>query len=195
MTVRRAIEKVAELGLVTAVPGKGTFVNQPPLEAATFRLSEFEEDMRARGLVPSSRLLQAQAVPADEETAAKLKVKPGRRVLRLKRLLYADGEPMVYDLKYLRYDPGQPILEAELEYMNLPSIMSHHSKALPAESRFVVKVGSAGVEEARLLDIAPGAPVFIVEQTIYTAQGSVVGWGVLVYRGDRYYFTSLPRLL
>jgi len=195
MTVRKAIEKVSELGLVSAVPGRGTFVNPPPLEAATFRLSEFEEDMRARGLEPSSRLLKAKAVPADRAVAEKLGLRPGQRVLHLKRLLLADGEPMVYDCKHLRYDRGQPILEAELDYLNLPEVMSRHSKALPAGSRFVVKVASAGAEEAAALDIAEGSPVFLVEQLIYAGDGSALGWGTLVYRGDLYYFTSLPRLL
>lgn len=195
MTVRKAIERIAELGLVTALPGKGTFVNQPPLEAATFRLSGFEEDMRSRGLKPSSRLLRAQALPADEETARRLKLRSGQRVLLIKRLLLADGEPMAYDLKYLRYDRGRPILEGELEYLNLPGIMSHHSKDLPAESRFVVRVGPAGEEEARALGIETGAPVFVVEQSVYSGNGAIIGWGVLIYRGDRYCFTSLPRLL
>ena len=195
MTVRKAIEEIAKLGLVTAMPGKGTFVNEPPLEAATFRISGFEEDMRARGLEPSSQLMQAQAVTADKEIASRLTLRVGQRVLRLKRLLYANGEPMVLDVKHLRYDRGRPILEAEFEYMNLPSIMSHHSKVLPAESRFLVRVGSATDEEASVLGIAEGSPVFRVEQSVYAGNGAVVGWGVLTYRGDRYYFASLPHLL
>ncbi|MEW5934142.1 MAG: GntR family transcriptional regulator [Bacillota bacterium] len=195
MTVRKSIEKLAQLGLVTASQGRGTFVNQPPLEYATFSLPEFAEDMRARGLRPSCRLLEAKVMRAPAEVANKLNLDPGRRVLFVRRLLYADDEPMVYDRKYLRYDRGQPILEAELEYMNLPAVMARHSDVLPSDSRFVVRVTRCSRDEAALLGVDPDSPVFQVEQFIHSADGSPVGWGILVYRGDRYYFASLPRLL
>jgi len=50
-------------------------------------------------------------------------------------------------------------------------------------------------EQAALLGVEPDSPAFQVEQFLHYADGSLVGWGMLVYRGDRYYFTSLPRLL
>ena len=71
-TVGRAINILVDKGWLRRVQGRGTFVNRPSLSPAFFRLTNFSEDMRQRGLEPSTKLLSREVFPADEEITARL---------------------------------------------------------------------------------------------------------------------------
>ncbi|WP_027717948.1 GntR family transcriptional regulator [Desulfovirgula thermocuniculi] len=195
MTVRRSLSQLARAGLIRTERGKGTFVSRPQLDRAVFVMEEFHKEMAARGLAPGARLLEARLVPAPEKAAARLQLPVGTRVLYIRRLLLASGEPVAYDRKYLRYDRGKPILENELQYQAFPEIVEKHAAALPMSSRMVLRVTVLGEEEARILNVAAGTPAFLVEQSLLSGDGRPVGWGWCLYRGDRYELVSAPEAI
>lgn len=192
MTVRRSLSQLAKAGLIRTERGKGTFVSRPQLDRAVFVMEEFHKEMSMRGLASSVRLLEARLVPAPEKAASKLQLPVGTKVLFIRRALLADGEPMAYDRKYLRYDRGKPILENELQYQALPDMVEKHAAALPMSSKMVLQVTIVDEEEARVLQVAPGSPAFLLEQILLTGDGRPIGWGWCLYRGDRYQLTAVP---
>lgn len=195
MTVRRALDKLVELGLVYAEKGRGTFVASPQVEKATFQFLGFHEDMQRRGLAPDARLLEAKVVAAPPRAARGLEVPVGSKVLFYRRVLLANGEPLVYDRKYLRYAKGKPILENDLAYLPLPEAVAQHSDVAPVSSRLSIQATVVREEEASLLQVPAGTPAFYIEQVICAADGRPVGYGWYIYRGDKYQFTSLARPL
>ncbi|GFN22368.1 GntR family transcriptional regulator [Thermanaeromonas sp. C210] len=192
MTVRRSLNELARAGLIRTERGKGTFVSRPELDRAVFVMDVFPKDMASRGMASSVRLLEARLVPAPDKAARKLQLPVGTKVLYIRRSLLADGEPMAYDRKYLRYDRGRPILENELQYQALPEMVEKHAEALPVNSRMVLQVTLLNEEEARALRTSPGSPAFLLEQILVAGDGRPVGWGWCIYRGDRYELISVP---
>ncbi|HBT47054.1 MAG TPA: GntR family transcriptional regulator [Peptococcaceae bacterium] len=192
MTVRRSLNELARAGLIRTERGKGTFVSRPELDRAVFVMDVFAKDMASRGMASSVRLLEARLVSAPEKAAQKLQLPIGTKVLYIRRSLLADGEPMAYDRKYLRYDRGRPILENELQYQALPEMVEKHAEALPVNSRMVLQVTLLNEEEARALRTSPGSPAFLLEQILVAGDGRPVGWGWCIYRGDRYQLISVP---
>src|SRR5437868_11420430 len=114
-TVRKAIQKLIERGLVEVRRGKGTFVTQPKITQELTELTGFVEDMQALGRTPTARLLDKRIVAADETVAHHLALLPGTLVVRLQRFRLADGVAMSFDETYLPRDVGEKIAENDLE--------------------------------------------------------------------------------
>ena len=72
MTARNAMQRLADEGLVLRVPGKGSFVAEPPAHRRADRLLTFSREMERRGRQPSSRVLAREIRPSTAEEASAL---------------------------------------------------------------------------------------------------------------------------
>ena len=103
MTARQAVQRLAQEGLLERVPGRGTFVAEPPAHRQAGNLLNFTTEMRRRHRTPASRLLERRAPRARRaEEAVRLKLKPGARVVVVRRLRLADGVPVAVETAVLR---------------------------------------------------------------------------------------------
>lgn len=102
-TVRRAIDKLIEKGLVERKQGKGTFVTKPKFERNMKKLQSFTELCHQIGVKPGGKMLENKVVTADEKTARRLDIPVGSRVVFLSRVRYADQEPVVIEGNYFRW--------------------------------------------------------------------------------------------
>lgn len=186
MTARQALHGLKASGYAFSEKGRGTFVTRPKLEKNIMHLQGFTEDMRQRGMKASSRLLEQAAVPANEELREKLKVNPGDRVLRLRRLRLADGIPMAVEESHipLRQFPG-------LESVDFAT----HSLYATLRERYGVRVGYADEiiealpatrEDAELLTIPSRASILSISRIILTTQETPIESACSRYRADRY---------
>ncbi|MDQ1535835.1 MAG: GntR family transcriptional regulator, N-acetylglucosamine utilization regulator [Actinomycetota bacterium] len=107
MTVRQAVDALVVDGLLEREQGRGTFVAPVKLDLEV-RLASFGEEMRRRGMEPSSKVLAAEEVTVTPDIAEALELLPGEQVLYLHRVRYADGEPMAIEQTWLpsRLAPG-----------------------------------------------------------------------------------------
>src|ERR1700735_5677013 len=74
MTARQALHGLKTSGYAFSEKGRGTFVTKPKLEKNIMHLQGFTEDMRQRGMKPSSKLLEQAIVPPTEELMQRLKL-------------------------------------------------------------------------------------------------------------------------
>ncbi|OFW64961.1 MAG: hypothetical protein A2Y74_09815 [Actinobacteria bacterium RBG_13_63_9] len=101
-TVRRAMDLLVARGVVHRRQGIGTFVAAPhgipnPLQ----QFIDFRYIIRDAGLEPGLVHLGAWFEDADSRLAAILEVSPGDKVLTVKKIFTADGEPVVYCLNHI----------------------------------------------------------------------------------------------
>lgn len=190
MTVRRAISELVSAGLVFPQKGVGTFVCKPRLEDTVFEINDFHQEIENRKMKPSTKLLGVKIVKADRRLAKHLEISPGTSCLNFSLVLSANDEPLVYENKYVVYSKQKPILENELKDPSLSNLASVHSDHLPTISKKVLHASLANETEAKYLGIGVGAPVLMVEQTVYNSEKKPMGWGISIYRADRYKLTS-----
>jgi len=189
-TVRRAINILVDEVWLRREQGRGTFVTPPSLTPVFFRLADFAEDMRARGLEPSTRVLKLHVLPASEEIAARLELTPGEEVIESARLRLANGRPMAYEVRYLAYRLCPQLLEEDLEQESVHSLLIDKYNIPLIRACHTVEARVLSEEEARLLEVEPGSAGFFVDRVTYTTHDRPVTWYRTLYRGDEYRFTA-----
>lgn len=189
MTVRRVINKLAEMGVVTAYQGKGTFARSFDIGEATFRLEQLKDTL-SRRQDTQVRLLQASIVTAEERAAHKLRVNAGERLVYIRRLLIHEGTPVIYHREYLIYDPRRPIVETELRTTSLEGLFRGEGGDALRAGDLTIEAITLLDEEARLLDVRAGSPAFSLEHTFYDFDRNPVSWGWFLCRADQFKLTS-----
>ncbi|HTD57083.1 MAG TPA: GntR family transcriptional regulator [Silvibacterium sp.] len=186
MTARQALHGLKTNGYAYSEKGRGTFVSRPKLEKNILHLQGFTEDMRRRGMKPSSRLLEQSVLTATADLMEKLKLEEGEKVMRLRRLRLADGIPMALEESHvpLRHFPG-------LDRIDFGKQSLYHT----LRERYGVRVGYADEtiealpatrEESELLTIPRKASVLSISRIILTSQETPIESACSRYRGDRY---------
>lgn len=189
MTVRRAINILADQGVVSAQQGKGTYVRAVAMGEATFALNGLP------GLFGNQadtvvRLLETRVIKADEVTAARLALPPGSRVIFIRRLLFSGGEPAFVHRGYLVYDPARPIVESEMEGTALHALFSGHGGTLLKRGELCIEATLLTDEEARLLEAPQPMPAFRIEHLFFDFAERPISWGWFIGRADRLRFTT-----
>jgi len=185
MTLRRAVDVLVEDERLIRRRGAGTFVAGAKV---TQRLAatSFSADMRARGLRPGSRTIEARRFPAGMMLAGLLDVPPQTDVLFVRRLRLADDEPMALEDLHVPATVAPGLTGEDLEGTSFYDLLADRYDDPVVSGTQTVEPALVGAEEAALLGVDPGSPVFLFERTSRVRSGGVAEFVRSTYRGDRY---------
>jgi GntR family transcriptional regulator len=101
ITVKKAIDDLVNEGYLYRIQGKGTFVKNETLDQDLISITSCTEDIVKLGMTPSKRLLTSEVIEADKTMARKLQLGQGDKVFKVKRVYYADNDPVNLTTAYL----------------------------------------------------------------------------------------------
>jgi GntR family transcriptional regulator len=188
MTVRQALSNLVNDGYLYRQRGKGTFVAHQKIEQPLQGLTSFSEDMRSRGLEPSTRVISFTEVEASHDLAAKLEVEAGALLFELKRVRLADQLPMAYEMLYISKELAQGLTK-EIAVNSIYDYIENKLGLKIQHGRQVLEASIARKTEAEMLEVAEGAPVLLIERRTTLDTNKPFELVRSVYRADRYKFT------
>jgi GntR family transcriptional regulator len=190
ITVRRAIAELVQEGYLVRYAGRGTFVAEPRLEQRISHLTSFTQDMEARGMRSGARVLKFEVVEPPSAVPWAFPLCDTKKVILLRRLRLADGEPLALENSYLCWDLCASLLEEDLQERSLYALLIRKCKIIPSRAVQQWTAIACPKEEARLLGILKGQPVLHIYRTTFSQDDLPFEWVESYYRGDKYSFQA-----
>jgi GntR family transcriptional regulator len=185
MTARNAVQRLAQEGIVYRVPGRGTFVAEPPVHRQAGSLLSFTEEMHRCGRVPSSRVVRREVRDPRPAEASGLQLEPSARVVALSRVRLADDEPIAFEEAVFPAPLADVVLGADLEHGSLHTTLVGAGR-IPTMGRARLGAESATARDAELLGIPEGAPLLVEKRVINDQDGRPLELCESRYAADRY---------
>lgn len=186
MTVRQALQRLRQQGLIYHERGVGTFVSSRKIDVHTRNLGGFSDEMLALGIKPSSRVLKLKCEVANKQITRDLDLEEGEKAFRLERLRLADGEPMAFEVTCLPEKLCPELDKWNLTENSLYRILVENYNLQMNHAAESLEAAAATQFVAKQLGIKTGAPVLVVHRVVFSASNQPIESAHTTYRADRY---------
>ena len=185
VTVRQALARLVQRGLLTRGRGKGTFVRDSRVTASARSVSSFSTELDALGMKPGAEILGIDRVRASDVIADAMNREPGTELFRLRRLRTADGQPIAVQTSLLVAEMFPGLDERLSDNTSLYELLSSQYGVGPIEAMEVFRVAGVPRDLAPLLQVARGSHAFHVVRVSFAGPAAFEHTTSFI-RGDRY---------
>ncbi|THG29604.1 GntR family transcriptional regulator [Naasia lichenicola] len=185
VTLRKALQKLVEDGVLRSSHGRGWFVAAGPQKDWPNSLESFTETAERMGLEASSRILRAEVAPATIDEAEELAIAPGTALFHLERVRMLSSAPIAIDDSRV---PASMIPDASSIDFTRASLYEQLAGAGLdlARAESTIEARPADPYLALHLGIEPGSPILAMRQVVADAGDRPIFSSLIRYAGDRY---------
>ena len=186
ITVKRALNELAEDRLVSRHRGRGTIVTGRP--AARVLRGSFDtllESLKQLGLETEVQLLDVTDLAASPHVAERLRLKPGDPVQRITRLRKIEGEPFSHIVSFVPALISTNFSRQDLQNRTLLELLEE-AGAAAHEAEQWISASAAEPHIASMLLLNVGAPLLKIERIVRDKRGRAVQLVNALYRPDRF---------
>jgi GntR family transcriptional regulator len=192
--VDQALDLLRAEGLISRVPGAGTFVTGAKLRQGLGRLEGLAESLAGHHLPVDNRVMSVREAAATPFVARKLAVPEGSPIVFVERLRSVGGVPLSLDTSSLRPEALPVLLGADLAHVDVFSLLEDKLGLTLGWAEVTTEAVSADEATAELLLIRAGAPLLLLHRLTYLDDETPFDLEAIRYRGDRLCLvTTIPR--
>ncbi|WP_449041362.1 GntR family transcriptional regulator [Paracoccus sp. (in: a-proteobacteria)] len=170
-TVNKALQRLADEGLLDRRRRAGTRVAVDPVRKATFAISIVREQVEQAGMAYSHRVVAQRRTPVPEDIAARLGIAPGTPLIHMRALHYGDGRPFQLEDRWLNPDAVRGLERADFWQLNANEWLVRNTPYLRAEMSFSAE--NASRRDARLLQTQVGQALLVLHRSTWNDLGPV----------------------
>lgn len=186
-TVRSALQNLVAGGIVERTAGRGTFLKRGGSGGGEWNIGGIE-DIIDIGFSGSYAVKSVQTVTAarNARIAGVLGVPPGGRMLNVRATRSTREGPFAYSSLYFPEEIGERLPRHLFDQRSLVLLVEEYCGIPAFRSRQVASATLADRSVAKVLDVAIGEPLLVLERTHFARDGRPFQFVRVLYRTDRY---------
>jgi GntR family histidine utilization transcriptional repressor len=170
-TVNKALQMLADEGLLDRRRRAGTRVAVDPVRKATFTISIVREQVEHAGMAYSHRVVAQRRSPVPDEIAARIGLPKGEVLIHMRAIHYADGQPFQLEDRWINPRAAPSLAGMDFRQLNANEWLVRNAPYLRAELAFSAE--NANRRDARLLDTRPGRALLVLYRTTWNDLGPI----------------------
>ncbi len=181
-TVREALRRLRDSGVLDSARGRGTWIAQQPIEQPLGSLYSLFREVEARGMRQRSDVLalRVERSPA----AARLGLSDQADLVYLERLRWAGEEPLAHDRIWLPASLASPLLDADFTRSGLYNELAIRCGVQLTGGRERITAAVPDKVTREMLTVPRAAACLVIERT-GCLNRQPVKWRTATVRGDR----------
>lgn len=112
----------------------------------------------------------------------------GSPVAEIQRARFANGDPTTLETSFVSLLRCPEIDQVDFSSNSLYQVLDTQYGLKPSTSRRTLEMAYATSSEAQLLQITPGAPLFLMKAVVHATDGPVMEFAKILFRADRFRF-------
>lgn len=191
ITVRRALDRLEEDGLITRRQGKRTRVYPGYTPSDPDRTHKpdyrgFEDELRRLELHPVAEVLEATVGSPTKLVSKLLGLSASKEIVRIRRRGLVDDKPLWLEARYFPADVGKPLLGIDPASDSMLNLLKREVGIDVASVEATIQAVVASRRQAKLLDVNECAPLLFHQSVTFTANGRRVQLLQAFLRADFY---------
>lgn len=185
-TVRNAIKKLQNEGLILTEKGKGSYVNQPKIEQSLFKFysfgrehSELNKNSVLLGIEEEQNVEAQKALNLSEN-------QPVKRITRIRRL---DHLPVIIENSYIPSYLAPDIETYDLESLSIYDLLENTYGCRISRAKEFLDTCVTDHYYSELLEVDAGMPAFLIKRITYDLKDRPIEFRESVIRSDKFTFS------
>lgn len=188
ITVRKAVQLLADQGLLNVAQGKGTFVKNTALQDNLTRLTGASNIIWESHLSAQIQAPVFEIIDTPDSFDPDIRQGLGEKCLHIQRIHLVEGAPTAYAEIYIPQKYGEQLSKADVEQYTIYQLYENKWKVQLGRGKQTIRADRASPAAAKALQIPEGWPVLSILRRAYSASGQLVEYMLMNYEYTQYSF-------
>ncbi|MBF4552285.1 GntR family transcriptional regulator [Pseudoclavibacter sp. VKM Ac-2888] len=185
MTARNVLSKLVDEGLLFRVHGKGTFVAHQKISTKSPSYQGIREQLEQQGFATRTEMLELERIAGGGRIGQILGIGETESLFMVRRLRYAEDEPISIHESYVPERLAPKLLEADLVTRQLCTVLEENHQLRMANVIETLESSVPSKSTLTTLKARTGTPVLLLEQRISNDDGTPFEFTRILFRGDK----------
>lgn len=189
ITVREALKRLVNDGILIRQAGKGTFVTKPRvIQEVNSLFSSARQNPYQKGIATTTRIIKFEMLKCERKIADQLLIPEGEEVARVERLRLGNSESLMFQVMWFPAALYPDLLLQDMANMPIHAMLRdvYHIPLVKAVETIEPIIADDYVK--RLMGLQGKALLLLVEHKVYALKKKPVFYATSFCRGDRYEF-------
>ncbi len=187
-TLRQAVDELVENGVLYRVMNKGVFVSEKKYPRDMAGVDAMVRDLVNQGNIVSKRIISMNIIEATKQISRKLMVRLGTKVYEIIRCRVINDVPCTIETTYINAEKYPGFIDLYSETASMDTLFKGEYNAIQTTGTEHINVTYALQEEADMLQIEVGSPLFYASGISLDQNGETVMYYKQLIRPDKFVF-------